>query len=227
MEKIVLEKTEIYGLVPALRGMRNPMDSWHLADSKLCWNEEQGYLFYNGTSDMLSENIIIGEKDLNLAQRLITAGGEHCKFLRMVQVWTDITVPRYIWSELDTYKFNTKNSCSTMHKLFNAKKEITLEQFVYSKEDEQFLLQVINYLNELRAQYLETKDKEILRRAKQILPEGFLQKRTWNTNYQELLNIYFQRRNHRLKDWQVVCKWIEELPYMDTFIYAMENRNKK
>lgn len=226
MDRIKLEHTEVYGFIPALRGMRNPMDSWHLADSILYWDEEQGFLTYDKTSDVLSNNILMGDKDLSLATRLITAGGEHCKFLRMIQVWTDITVPRYIWSELDTYKFNTKNSCSTMHKLFNAKSKLTLDQFIYDEKDKRKLEQDIEYLNEMRLEYLETKNKDILRRAKQILPEGFLQKRTWNTNYQELLNIYFQRRYHRLDDWKIVCKWIESLPYMDMFIQAMENRRK-
>ena len=218
LERIKIENTEVYGFKSAIRGMRNPMDSWHLSDSTI------GDYGVTGHSDYVCELGLIGEKDLNLALGLTTAGTEHCKFLRQIRVWSDLTVPRYIWSELDTYHFNTKNSCSTMHKLFNAKKEITEEQFIYDLEDADKLNQDIMYLNYLRKLYLETKDTNILRRGKQLLPEGFLQKRTWDTNYQELLSIYFQRKNHRLKDWQPVCAWIKSLPYMEQFIKAIENR---
>lgn len=219
LDRIKIEHTEVYGFRASMRGMRNPMDSWHLSDTISL--AEDGLVEHN---DMVYENISIGDKDLNLAVRLTTAGTEHCKFLRQIRVWSDLTVPRYIWSELDTYHFNTKNSCSTMHKLFNAKKEITEEQFMYDEVDKEKLLSDIDYLNKLRAEYLETKDTSILRRGKQLLPEGFLQKRTWDTNYQELLSIYFQRKNHRLSDWKPICRWIESLPYMKHFIEAIENR---
>lgn len=219
LDRIKIEHTEVYGFRASMRGMRNPMDSWHLSDTISL--AEDGLVEHN---DMVYENISIGDKDLNLAVRLTTAGTEHCKFLRQIRVWSDLTVPRYIWSELDTYHFNTKNSCSTMHKLFNAKKEITEEQFMYDEVDKEKLLSDIDYLNKLRAEYLETKDTSILRRGKQLLPEGFLQKRTWDTNYQELLGIYFQRKNHRLSDWKPICRWIESLPYMKHFIEAIENR---
>lgn len=225
LDRIKIEHTEVYGFGASMRGMRNPMDSWHLADTRRVETLED----FKEFGDMYVEGIdveltLIGDKDLNLAVRLTTAGTEHCKFLRQIRVWSDLTVPRYIWSELDTYHFNTKNSCSTMHKLFNAKKEITEEQFMYDEVDKEKLLSDIDYLNKLRAEYLETKDTSILRRGKQLLPEGFLQKRTWDTNYQELLSIYFQRKNHRLSDWKPICRWIESLPYMKHFIEAIENR---
>lgn len=198
-----ITNTEVYGFIPALRGMRSPMNSWHLNDSKID-----------------NKTITIGPNDLDLAKRLIKAGNEHCKFLRQIQVWADFEMPLYWWSEFDTYKFNTKNSCSTIHKLFNAKKEIELNDFVYSKEDINTLNFIIRELNSLRKRYLETKDFNYVIRGKRLLPTSFKQKRTVNTNYAELINIYNQRKNHRLKEeWQdVFCKWCEELPYFKEFL---------
>ena len=200
-----ITNTEVYGFIPALRGMRSPMNSWHLNDSKID-----------------NKAIVIGPNDMDLAKRLIKAGNEHCKFLRQIQVWADFEMPLYWWSEFDTYKFNTKNSCSTMHKLFNAKKEIELDDFVYSKEDINTLNFIIRELNSLRKRYLETKDFNYVIRGKRLLPTSFKQKRTVNTNYAELINIYNQRKNHRLKEeWQdVFCKWCEELPYFKEFLEA-------
>ena len=207
-----ITNTEVYGFEASLRGMRNPMNSWHLQDS----------VPYYCMPDILWDATLIGERDLDLAKRLIKAGNEHCKFLRQIQVWADFEMPLYWWSEFDTYKFNTKNSCSTMHKLFNAKKEIELDDFVYSKEDINTLNFIIRELNSLRKRYLETKDFNYVIRGKRLLPTSFKQKRTVNTNYAELINIYNQRKNHRLKEeWQdVFCKWCEELPYFKDFLEA-------
>ena len=207
-----ITNTEVYGFAASLRGMRNPMNSWHLQDSAP----------YYCMPDILWDATLIGERDLDLAKRLIKAGNEHCKFLRQIQVWADFEMPLYWWSEFDTYKFNTKNSCSTMHKLFNAKKEIELDDFVYSKEDINALNFIIRELNSLRKRYLETKDFNYVIRGKRLLPTSFKQKRTVNTNYAELINIYNQRKNHRLKEeWQdVFCKWCEELPYFKEFLEA-------
>ena len=204
--------TEVFGFIPALRGMRSPMNSWHLQDSIPCIN--------NNYSDVLWDSTLRGEKDLDLAQRLIKAGNEHCKFLRQIQVWADFNMPLYWWSEFDTYKFNTKNSCSTMHKLLNAKKEIELNDFVYSEDQEREIKAIIGVLNGYRKCYLESKDYNYVIKAKRILPTSFKQKRTVNTNYAELRNIYFQRKNHRLKEeWQdVFCKWVESLPYAHELI---------
>lgn len=199
-----ITNTEVYGFEAALRGMRSPMNSWHLNDSYM--------ETYN--------RCIIGPKDLDLAQRLIKAGSEHCKFLRQIQVWADFNMPLYWWSEFDTYKFNTKNSCSTMHKLLNAKKGIELSDFVYDKLDRQDIEKVCVKLNELRDRYLETKDYNYVIRAKRRLPTSYKQLRTVNTNYAELRNIYFQRKSHRLKEeWQdTFCKWVESLPYAEELI---------
>ena len=152
-----ITNVEVYGFIPALRGMRSPMNSWHLQDT------DKNNV---GHDDMYS--ITIGTNDLDLAKRLIKAGNEHCKFLRQIQVWADFEMPLYWWSEFDTYKFNTKNSYSTMHKLFNAKKEIELDDFVYSKEDINTLNFIIKELNSLRKRYLETKDFNYVIRGKRF-----------------------------------------------------------
>ena len=216
-----ITNTEVYGFEASLRGMRNPMDSWHLQDTKRMLGIKGKYNDFKN-NDLSYEAIVIGSNDMDLAKRLIKAGNEHCKFLRQIQVWADFEMPLYWWSEFDTYKFNTKNSCSTMHKLFNAKKEIELDDFVYSKEDINTLNFIINELNSLRKRYLETKDFNYVIRGKRLLPTSFKQKRTVNTNYAELINIYNQRKNHRLKEeWQdVFCKWCEELPYFKQFLEA-------
>lgn len=199
---------EVAGFAPSFKGMRNALDSWHLADS---YTE-------NG-------KFILGEKDKELAQRLIRGGNEHSKFMRQIQVWADMNMPRYFWSEFDTYKFNTKNSCSTMHRLLNNTKPITLDLFTYCEEDIEFMNDSINELETLRQVYKNTrvkqKDKDrLLLRAKRLLPEGFLQLRTVNTNYAELRNMRLQRHNHRLKEeWQdVFCGWLETLPYAKELI---------
>ena len=216
-----ITNTEVYGFEASLRGMRNPMDSWHLQDTKRMLGIKGKYNDFKN-NDLSYEAIVIGSNDMDLAKRLIKAGNEHCKFLRQIQVWADFEMPLYWWSEFDTYKFNTKNSCSTMHKLFNAKKEIELDDFVYSKEDINTLNFIIMELNSLRKRYLETKDFNYVIRGKRLLPTSFKQKRTVNTNYAELINIYNQRKNHRLKEeWQdVFCKWCEELPYFKEFLEA-------
>ena len=203
-----IKNTEIYGFEAAFRGMRNPMDSWAKSDSHYDYNINQ---------------YIIGSNDMNLAQTLIKSGSEHCKFLRMIHVSADFDMPRYFWSEFDTYHYNTKNSCSTMHKLLNNDNPITLNMFETCDEDAYLWNEIIVRLEEFRLNYKElqktTKNKEemdrLLLRAKRLLPEGMLQLRTVDTNYAELRNMYFQRRNHRLKEeWvDTFCKWVESLPY--------------
>ena len=227
-----ITNTEVYGFEASLRGMRNPMNSWHLQDSRYLYDYDLEELKTTGdelqwhphVDDFTSGTFIIGDNDMNLAKRLIKAGNEHCKFLRQIQVWADFDMPLYWWSEFDTYKFNTKNSCSTMHKLFNAKKGIELTDFVFSEEEKPTLIFIISELNSLRERYLQTKDVNYLIRGKRLLPASFKQKRTVNTNYAELMNIYLQRKNHRLKEeWQeVFCKWCESLPYFMEFVGAKE-----
>lgn len=206
------EKTQVFNFDGAIRGMRNPLNSWSKSDS---------YFDDNG-------NFIIGENDLGLMQRLIKSGSEHSKFMRMIHVCVDVDMPRYWWSEADTYHFNTKNSCSTMHKLLNNNDPITLDLFVFCDEDKDWWINTVNKLESMRQEYKNiqstTKDTKqmnrLLVRAKRMLPEGFLQMRTWDTNYAELRSIYFQRKNHRLKEeWvDTFCKWVESLPYAKELI---------
>ena len=210
-----IKNTEIYGFKAAFRGMRNPRYSWAKSDS-----------YYD--NEINHNQYIIGNNDMNLAQTLIKSGSEHCKFLRMIHVSADFDMPRYFWSEFDTYHYNTKNSCSTMHKLLNNNNPITLDMFETCDEDAYLWNEIIVRLEEFRLDYKElqktTKNKEemdrLLLRAKRLLPEGMLQLRTIDTNYAELRNMYFQRRNHRLKEeWiNTFCKWVENLPYADELI---------
>lgn len=207
-----IEILNVSGLRESIKGMRNPMDSWHLSDSET----------FNaiGTGNF-PRITILGTKDKNLAQRLIKAGTEHCKFLRQIIVWIDVTMPRYWWSEADTYHFGSKNSCSTMHKLLNRKNPITIDDFyIESYETKHVIMPIINYINELRDDYRKEPTSIKIRKAKQILPEGFLQTRTWCTNYQELRNIYLQRRNHRLdKEWGLFIDTLKELPHAEELIF--------
>lgn len=201
MELITLE---VAGLYPAIMGMRNPMKSRDLSDSTR--NEHWVY---------------VGKKDVTLCQKLIDGGAEHRKFLRQIQVWVDIDMPRYWWSEFDTYKIGTtSNSESTMHRLLNTKEPIALDMFMYCDEDLDILIPIIRRLEDLRIAYLRTKDVELLVRAKRLLPEGFLQLRTINMNYEVIRNIYHQRKNHRLKEeWvECFCSWAETLPYAEELI---------
>jgi hypothetical protein len=218
--------TEVWGFEHALRGARNPMNSWNKSDS---------YYEYDNPSICVNKdaNFVIGENDMKLAQSLIKAGSEHSKFMRMIHVAVDVDMPRYWWSEADTYHFNVKNSCSTMHKLLNNNEPITLDMFTICGEDLDWWNYTVNKLESLRLEYKEiqktTKDGDkmnrLLVRAKRMLPEGFDQMRTWDTNYAEIRNMYFQRRHHRLKEeWiDTFCKWVEELPYAQELILLDNN----
>lgn len=203
--------TEVRGFRHAFRGMRNPMNSWHLSDSTV-----------NDKGDF-----IIGEKDLNLAVRLIKGGSEHCKYLRQIHVWADMDMPRYWWSEFDTYKHNNKNSTSTMHRLLNTKTPITRELFETHYLIDDVMDVVIEKLEQFRQMYMgiigmpEGVTKiDLLVSAKRLLPEGMNQLRTVDTNYAELRNVYHQRKHHRLKvEWiDVFCTWVESLPYAEELI---------
>lgn len=188
-----IENTQVYGFLPSIKAMRNPMDSWELSDT-IVLESLHG-------SPFVSEQFLLGEKDARLSFKLSHAGGEHAKHLRMIHVWVDMTLPRYIWSEFDTYKYNTKVSCSTMHKLKS--RPLTDDDFENGIHEP--TLDFINNMIEL-----DTPIEEI----KNVLPEGFLQRRTVCTNYAELLNIYKQRKYHKLSQWREICGWIESLPYI-------------
>ena len=211
-----IKDTEVWGFRKAIIGCRNPKNSWGRMDSTCEYKEN-------------SENINIGENDLKLLQNLLRSGSaEEYKYMRMIHVWADLDMTRFFWSEMDTYHFNTKNSCSTMHKLLNPKNEITLDMFDYYKEDEDVVKLTVNRLNEIRKEFLISKGEKqriLKRRAKCLLMEGFLQMRTIDTNYAEIRNIVKQRCRHQMKeDWvETFCKWATTLPYAKELIfYGME-----
>lgn len=224
-------ETEVWGFRHAMRGLRNPLNSWEKSDSTKIYWDGKWFTDDNSKKDYFTKfgiNLNIGENDLSLAQRLIKAGNEHAKFMRMIHVAVDTNMPRYWWSEADTYHFGTKNSCSTMHKLLNNNNPITLDTFIICEEDLDWWIETIAKLEEMRKEYKmiqsTTKDTKamnrLLVRAKRMLPEGFLQLRTWDTTYAEIRNIYHQRKNHRLKEeWiDTFCKWVESLPYAKELI---------
>ena len=213
------DKTKVFNFEGALRGMRNPMASWHRSDSKVI-----GDCYDNMEFE-------IGPNDMDLAQRLIHAGGEHRKFLRQIFVSVDITAPLYWWKEFDTYKVGTTaNSTSTMHKL--ASTPITRDCFEMEDYDDSLPMDnrplpynigivvddLIEDLEALRAKYNETKDKRYWKELIRWLPESWLQTRTVTMNYENLRNIYHQRKNHKLTEWHSFCEWVESLPYAKEFI---------
>lgn len=233
-----IENTEVLGWEHAIRGMRNPLNSWGKGDS------ERKYENVRDSKGCF----VIGSNDLDLMTRLRNAGTDHRKFMRMISVYVDLTAPLYWWKEFDTYKVGTvANSCSTMHKI--AAKEFTLEDFSHEhlfgpddmlKWDERkdigrdnalaavnvdgnwcyftpqgYIQMTCNILNHYREKYLETKDKKYWWQMIQLLPSSYNQKRTVMLNYEVLANIYKSRRNHKLDEWHTFCDWIEGLPYSE------------
>lgn len=194
----------------AIQGTRNAMNSWSKSDSKI--------IAPRGGMNILPVQFVIGDNDLLLARRLIKAGTDHRKFLRMLPIIVDITAPIYWIAELDTYKISTvRNSCSFMHK--GVAKEFELSDFDTKTDDcVETLTEVVKTLNTLRDKYLETKDEKIFQQIRCLLPSGYLQKFTWSANYEVLMNIYHARKNHRLQEWRDFCEWIEELPLMNELL---------
>ena len=248
---IKLENYEVIGWEHAIRGMRNPMNSWAKSDSN--WR----YLYEDGIVD----GECLGPNDHELMMKLANAGPVHGKFRRMITVYVDITAPLYWWKEFDTYKVGTvANSCSTMHKIHA--KEFTLEDFSHDRliefwhetdsslymndngeytfekhpiiisGDNQFygplgiLKFNIDMLNKCRDLYLETKDKKYWWQMTQLLPSSYNQKRTVQLNYEVLANIYEYRKNHKLDEWIEFCKWIESLPYSEIITGETEKEKK-
>ena len=217
---IKIKKTEVLGWEHAIRGMRNPMNSWDKSDSR-----------FNG----LTCNI--GPNDRELMMKLRKAGSDHRKFMRMIDVYVDITAPLYWWKEFDTYKVGTvANSCSTMHKIHE--KKFTLDDFSCEHLGDGFvpvLKETIQALNSARNMYLEYDDvikkgipclkgttpatkKDVWWQMIQLLPASYNQKRTVKLNYEVLTNIYHSRKNHKLSEWIELCEWIEELPYSELIV---------
>ena len=217
-----IENTEVLGWEHAIRGMRNPMNSWEKSDSFLCRYDDispcpedcsfRGKCPVYGTEDFF----VLGPNDYALMKNLRNAGTDHRKFMRMITVYLDITAPLYWWKEFDTYRVGVeKNSCSTMHKIHA--KEFTLEDFSCEKLYDPIgdLRPIVDRLNVYRERYLETKDKNDWWQMIQLLPTSYNQKRTVMLNYEVLANIYKSRRNHKLDEWHTLCDWIEELPYSE------------
>ena len=207
---ITIERTSVMNFENAIRGARNPMNSWNRMDS---FYDEQG-------------NFIMGPNDLNLAQRLARAGSDHRKFIRQIFVSVDFTAPLYWWKEYDTYKVATvANSTSTMHKI--ASKAFTQDDLSHERmntQAQEALAHTVSVLEDLRKDYLETKDKETWYSMIQLLPSSYHQMRTCTLNYETLMNIYYARRNHKLDEWHTVCDWIASLPYAKELILAVEEK---
>ena len=205
---LTVRNTEVMNFKNAMRGARNPMNSWDRSDS---------YFDENG-------KYILGENDLSLAVRLRKAGSDHRKFLRQIFVSMDITAPMYWWKEFDTYKVGTvANSTSTMHKITSA--PFSLSQFSCDKMDGATLdvmKYVIEKLENLRLRFLETKDKQIWYDIIQLLPSSYDQMRTCTMNYENLINIYHARKNHKLDEWHVFCDFIKGLPYARELIIGSD-----
>lgn len=215
---IKIEMTDTYGWDIAIRGMRNPLNSWEKIDSR--WD---GFGEIDGYS--------VGDNDLALMKKLVRAGSDHRKFMRMITVTADITAPLYWWKEYDTYKVGTvANSCSTMHKIHA--KEFTLDDFSHDhlfdgydlRDDPNNDLEcyenpttaleyIIAVMNHYRKKFIDTKDKRYWWQMIQLLPTSYNQKRTVLLNYEVLRNIYHARKNHKLDEWHTFCEWIETLPY--------------
>ena len=235
-----IENFEVLGWEHAIRGMRNPMNSWEKSDSNF-FDDSEGHVcnICQGRGSM--SLIEMGPNDHDLMMNLRNAGTDHRKFMRMITVYLDITAPLYWWKEFDTYKVGTvANSCSTMHKIHS--KEFTLDDFscehlleskdVNNPNDSccnlnwnwegceniapiDILEETVSMLNKARKMFLETKDKKYWWQMIQLLPTSYNQKRTVMLNYEVLANIYKSRRNHKLDCWHTFCDWIEELPYSE------------
>lgn len=240
-----LENTEVMGWEAAIRGMRNPKNSWARSDSALCGRRicEEGCPYQDTLEcqEAAPETMILGPNDHTLMMTLRNAGTDHRKFMRMITVYVDITAPLYWWKEFDTYKVGTvANSCSTMHKI--ADKEFTLDDFsrehlisdwvgdnndamyYWRPKDAEYdwfaspvdgLRIIVGLLNANREAFLKTNDKKYWWQMIQLLPTSYNQRRTVMLNYEVLANIYKSRRNHKLDEWHVLCNWIEGLPYSE------------
>lgn len=220
-----IENVEVMGWEAAIRGMRNPKNSWNRGDTEF----HGGIVRFDTCNERWEDNghmMSLGSNDLDLMTRLRNAGTDHRKFMRMITVYLDITAPLYWWKEFDTYKVGTvANSCSTMHKI--AAKEFTLEDFshehlIYSccAENEldnpmYTLEKIIVVLNGCRDKYIATNNKIWWWQLIQLLPSSYNQRRTVMLNYEVLANIYKSRRNHKLDEWHTFCDWIESLPYSE------------
>lgn len=229
---ITFEHAEVVGWEAAIRGMRNPMNSWERSDSQLCKSsdgfEDCRVGVHGGCprrdEDYFKEDIFcIGKNDFELMQRLARAGTDHRKFMRMIVVYVDVTAPLYWWKEFDTYKVGTvANSESTMHTI--SKRDLTLDDFSHDHIYDDMTTEpsslkaltfVIDTINQYRRLYKVSGAKGDWWQIIQLLPSSFNQKRTVQLNYEVLSNIYHARKNHKLTEWREFCHWIESLPYSE------------
>ena len=203
---ILIEHTEVSGWAAAIRGMRNPMNSWDKSDSKFT-------ILHYGNEPV--EAFTIGSNDLDLMKKLVKAGTDHSKFMRMINVTCDITAPLYWWEEMDTYKVGTvRNSCSTMHTITN--REFTDSDFSREyAQDFTVFGEVLHALNRLRDLYIKSHDKAYWYALIQLLPSSYNQCATWSANYAVLRNIYHARKDHRLNEWAEFRHWVDKLPYSE------------
>lgn len=214
---IKIENVETFGWEAAIRGMRNPKNSWSKSDST----------FEMSTDESGVQTIDIGPADRKLASALANSGPDDGKFLRMIHVQLDVTAPLYWWKEADQYKVGTvTDSCSTMHKIHA--KEFELDDFSHEhlmddamadvfqvRSPWDVLYSTVDMLNLCRKKFLETNDKKYWWQLIQLLPSSYNQRRTWDLNYAVLRNIYHARRNHKLDEWRELCAWIKTLPYSE------------
>lgn len=208
---IKTEHVEVFNLEGAVRGMRNPFNSWDKSDSDY------------EPANFCDNNFVIGEKDLDLMRRLYKAGNEHRKYLRQIFVSMDITAPLYWWKQFDKYQIGvTTNSCSTMHKLMSKDFEFNDFSFDFIKENNDYVKILLNTLNSLRHYYLEEKNPEQKKsfwyNVVRLLPEGYNQKRTVTMNYENVVSIIKQRAGHKLKEWDDFIIELKNLPYIKEII---------
>ena len=206
-----LDRISVMNMENAIRGARNPLNSWARMDS---YYDEKG-------------NFVLGENDLSLAHRLAVAGSDHRKFLRQIIVSMDITAPLYWWKEFDTYKVGTvANSCSTMHKIHAKAFERDDFSWDYLSEDAiEALDNLVSYLEAQRVKFNDTKDKAYWHNMIQLLPSSYNQMRTVTMNYEVLINMYYARRHHKLAEWHTLCDAIADLPYAEELILVKEKEN--
>ena len=207
---LTYSNTAVMNIEGAIRGARNPMNSWHLSDSYV----DEGGKF------------VVGAADLDLGRRLARAGSDHRKFLRQIFVSVDVKAPIYWWKEFDTYKVGTvANSTSTMHKIHS--KEFSTDDFSTDHLTEggmKALEGLLAYLEDCRLKFNETKDKSAWYDIISLLPSGYEQTRTLTMNYENLINIYYARKDHKLSEWHIFCDWIKTLPYADEWILIKEQK---
>lgn len=221
---MTLENIKVFGFVDALRGMRNPLNSWDKGDSTVKFSTEDGSI----------TTVELGPNDTRLCKALVSGGQPHRKFLRQIFVTMDITAPTYWWAEMDTYKVSTtRNSCSVQHK--GSSRDFTTDDFtidcmnysapepnILDKSDYQQIFSdsktIIDIVNKWRRMFVASKDYTYFRLMRQFLPMGYNYKATWSANYETLVNIYQWRHNHKLSEWHVFCNEVAKLPGMDIFL---------